>query len=498
LGKVSSWVVKVFTNNKTDIIITKKNDVYVEVKCDSDIGAELSEHFTLPVPGARFMPAYKNKVWDGKIRLFNVNGNLILFGLRFAVVRFARKRKYTFSIFDNSKDIDRGTMEEFVKALELPMEPREYQLDGIYHAIKHSRALLLSPTASGKSLIIYCLVRYYMEMMEKKILILVPTTNLVVQLHKDFRDYGFDAVTHCHCITAGFEKTAKKRIYISTWQSLYRQKRNYFDQFGTIFVDEAHLAKAKSLSGIMEKLSFCEFRFGLTGTLSKSKIDQMTLTGLFDEPKRIISTKELIDSKYISNLKINCLVLNHSDADKRIAKLATDYRGECDYLVANKARNDFVVKLAASLKGNTLVLFQYVEKHGIPLCADIKGQTTKDVRYISGIIKTDEREATRTLTEENDNVIIVASNAIFSTGINIKNLHNIVFAWPSKSQVRVLQSIGRGLRLHESKEVCNVYDIADNLSLGKKKNFGMLHFNERCSIYSNELFNVKITKINLP
>jgi superfamily II DNA or RNA helicase len=470
--------VRVFTNNKTDIIIVKKNDVYVEVKCDPDIAAELSEHFTLPVPNAHFMPAFKNKVWDGKVRLFNTTNNLIYFGLRFAVVRFARNKKYTFSIFDNSKNIDRGIMEEFVRALELPIEPRGYQFDGIHHAIKHSRALLISPTASGKSLIIYCLVRYYMEMMEKKILILVPTTNLVVQLYKDFRDYGFDYADNCHCITAGLEKTSEKRIYISTWQSLYRQKRNYFDQFGTIFVDEAHLAKAKSLSGIMEKLSFCEFRFGLTGTLDTSKINQMTLTGLFDEPKRIVSTKELIDSK-------------------QVAKLIDDYRGECDYLAANKARNDFIVKLTTSLKGNTLVLFQFVDKHGIPLCEAIKEKTKKDVRYISGIIKTEEREETRSLTEASDDVIIVASNAIFSTGINIKNLHNIVFAWPTKSQVRVLQSIGRGLRLHESKEICNVFDIADNISSGKKKNFVMRHFYERCKIYNDQLFDVQINKINL-
>tara|TARA_B100000745_G_scaffold276308_1_gene206219 strand:- start:1984 stop:3465 length:1482 start_codon:yes stop_codon:yes gene_type:complete len=489
---------RIFTDNKTDIVITKKNDVYVEVKCDPDIAAEISEHFTLSVPNAHFMPAFKNKVWDGKIRLFNITNNLIYFGLRFAVVRFSRKRGYTFSIFDNSKDIEIEFIEKFVDKLSIPLEPRDYQITGIHHAIKHSRALLISPTASGKSLIIYCLIRYYLEMMEKKILILVPTTNLVVQLYKDFKDYGFDSVKNCHCITAGLDKTHKnKRVYISTWQSLYRQKRSYFDQFGTIFVDEAHLAKAKSLSGIMEKLSFCEYRFGLTGTLSKSKIDQMTLTGLFDEPKRIVSTKELIDFKYISNLKINCLVLNHSNADKQIAKLATDYRSECDYLVANKARNDFIVKLTTSLKGNTLVLFQFVDKHGIPLCEAIKQETEKDVRYISGIIKTDEREETRSLTEANDDVIIVASNAIFSTGINIKNLHNIVFAWPSKSQVRVLQSIGRGLRLHESKEICNIYDIADNISIGKKKNFVMRHFYERCKIYNDQLFDVQINKINL-
>ena len=489
------------TNNINDLVITKKNDVYVHVKCDRGIAMELSEHFTFGVPGAKFMPSYRGGFWDGKIRLFDTKTNLIYFGLRFELARFAESRGYKFSLFDNSIDITKDDVNDFIKHLKVPLEVRDYQLDAVYHAIKHSRALLVSPTASGKSLMIYCLIRYCtlkQQKTGKKTLLLVPTIQLVSQMFKDFQVYGFDAESNCHMITSGKDKDADKPIYISTWQSVYKMKRDYFAQFNAVFVDEAHLAKAKSLSTIMEKLTDCPYRFGLTGTLDGKETNRLTLSGLFDVPKNVTTTKKLMDSGTIAKLKVNCLVLNHSKEDKKIARIIKTYQEECDYLVLNKSRNLFISKLATTLKGNTLVLFQYVEKHGVPLTEQIRGMTDKEVMYVSGITKSDEREDIREFAEKSDDdVIIVASNGTFSTGINIRNIHNIIFAFPSKSQIRILQSIGRGLRTHDSKDVCNVYDIADDIKTGKRKNYTMNHFDERCNIYRDGEFNMSINVINI-
>jgi superfamily II DNA or RNA helicase len=484
------------TNNKSDIIIKKINSVHVHVECSRDIAMELYEHFTFMVPGAKFMPTYKSGFWDGKVRMFNLNSGKIYYGLKFEVARFAETRGYTFSLFDESVSVELNQVEDIIEALNLPMKPYDYQVDAIHHAIKHNRALLVSPTASGKSLIIYCLARYHLAK-QNKVLILVPTTSLVSQLHKDFKDYGFDSDTFCHQVTAGVDKISDKPVIISTWQSVYKMGKEYFAKFDAIFVDECHLAKAKSLSTILEKMTHCDFKYGLTGTLDGTETNKLTLSGLFDVPKIVTTTKKLIDDGAISNLKVNCLILNHSKEDKKIAVAAKSYQEECDYLVLNKSRNQFISRLATSLKGNTLVLFSYVEKHGMPLKDQIAAMTDKEVRYVSGIVKAVDREETRAIAEKNDDVIIVASYATFSTGINIKNLHNIVFAFPTKSQVRVLQSIGRGLRTHKSKDICNVYDIADDIRAGKRKNYTMNHFNSRVGIYRDSEFDISMNIIDL-
>jgi len=298
-------------------------------------------------------------------------------------------------------------------------------------------------------------------------------------------------------ITGGKDKNSEERIYISTWQSVYKEKRPYYDQFGTIIVDEAHLAKATSLKSIMEKLPLCPYRFGLTGTLDGTESNKLVLSGLFDVPKKVVTTKELIDAGTISKLAVEALILNHTVEDKKIARRIKTYQEECDYLVLNKNRNQFISRLATSLNGNTLVLFQYVDKHGIPLCDQIKELTEKKVRYVSGKVKADEREETRAIAEDEDDIIIVASYQTYSTGINIKNLHNIIFAFPTKSQVRVLQSIGRGLRLHDSKDKCTIYDISDDIKKGKKKNYTLDHFYARYEIYNEAEFPVNVRTINL-
>ena len=226
--------------------ISKLNEVYLKVETDSGLARELSDYFTFEVPGARFMPAYRNKVWDGKIRLFSAQTGKIYVGLLSYVRQFCDTNEIQYIIEDNLKDeklnLQKDTTENFIKSLRPTsngklLELRDYQIDAVHSAIRKHRGLFLSPTASGKSLIIYSLVRYYDILLgEQKILILVPTTSLVEQMYSDFIDYGWSD-DFLHRIYAGHERDSPKSVYISTWQSLYKMKKPYFKQFGCVIGD---------------------------------------------------------------------------------------------------------------------------------------------------------------------------------------------------------------------------------------------------------------------
>jgi superfamily II DNA or RNA helicase len=474
--------------------IEKFDEVYIKVKAEPSVMMEMSEYFTFMVPGAKFMPAYRSKFWDGKIRLLNVMTGLLYAGLTKYVEEFCKSRDYEIEYLTDfsSENFSIKEANDFIAKLKPTMQPRDYQIDAFVHAVRERRALLLSPTASGKSFIIYLLVRYY----AKRTLILVPTTSLVSQLASDFADYGFDSDTFVHRVFAGQDKGSTKPITISTWQSVYKLPKEFFDQFDVVIGDEAHLFKAKSLTSILTKLSGCRYRFGFTGTLDGTETHRLVLEGLFGAVRKVITTKELIDQKHLADFRIKAIVLNHPDEAKKMIARANDYQAEMDYIVKLEARNKFIKNLALSLEGNTLILYQFVEKHGIHL-ANMLQNNDRSVYWVSGEVSGEQREEIRKVVEKESNAIIVASFGTFSTGVNIKNLHNIIFASPSKSRIRNLQSIGRGLRKSNTKTSSTLYDIADNLSWKTKKNYTLLHFMERVKIYNEEKFEYKIYKVNL-
>lgn len=478
------------------LIIKHYNEVYVKIECERSMAAELSEYFTFYVPGYKFMPAFRNKIWDGKIRLFNTQDNTLYGGLIDYVQKFATEREYKIEIHDNLNVDDEFSVKEatdFISMLQIPFEVRDYQLNSFIRCVRKRRALLVSPTASGKSLIIYLLTRWY----NQKTLIIVPTISLVAQLTKDMQDYGIPSDKYIHQIMAGADKDSDKQIVISTWQSIYTLPKEWFRQYQVIIGDEAHQFKAKSLTTLLSKMTQCKYRFGLTGTLDGTQTHKLVLEGLFGKQFSVTTTKELIDSGKLADFKIKALVLKHSEQKARDAK-NYKYQDEIDYLVSNYERNKFIRNLAASLKGNTLVLFQLVEKHGKVLYSMIEGFVKdREISFVHGGTTVDDREHIRQLTETQNNAIIVASYGTFSTGINIRNLHNIIFASPSKSKIRTLQSIGRGLRLGENKETAVLYDIADDLTYKSKKNFTIQHFAERMKIYGDEKFAYKIHTIEL-
>jgi superfamily II DNA or RNA helicase len=487
--------------------ISKKNEVYLYVDTERSTARALSDFFTFEVPGAKFMPAYRNRIWDGKIRLFSPATGELYHGLLPYLEKWLEDYGEEFTKdeeLNDEKQIDRPILDGFIRGLRLrnngrSIKPRDYQVDAVEHSIRKHRALLLSPTASGKSLIIYILVRYYMLLLEgkatDKILILVPTTSLVEQMYSDFIDYGWQE-EYMQKIYSGHDKNITKRVVISTWQSIYKFPKKYFEQFGMVVGDEAHLFKAKSLTTIMSKLHLCKYRFGLTGTLDGMQTHRLVLEGLFGTLNKVVTTKELIDNKTLASFQIKSLVLTYPEHECKLVK-DMSYQDEIDFIVTHPKRNEFIRDLTLNLKGNTLVLFQFVEKHGNVLYDLINNATERKVFYVYGGTETSEREEIRAITENQKDGIIIASYGTFSTGINIRNLHNIVFSSPSKSRVRTLQSIGRGLRRSESKDRACLYDVADDLTYKSKRNFTLGHFMERINIYNEEQFDYEINRIKI-
>jgi len=491
----------------SDIVINKKDDVFIKVDCETDIAHELSDFFTFKVPGAHFMPAYKSRAWDGKIRLFNVFGGELYGGLQHYVIEFANRRNLTVEYPECNNTISLEDIKSFSTELnpcanDTPITPYDYQIRAVHHAINKDRALLLSPTSSGKSFMIYSLIQYYRNTSDRKILIIVPTTSLVEQMYKDFADYSSEldpsfADDNCHMIYSGKDHKTDKQIIITTWQSIYKKKKDWFAQFGTTIGDEAHGFKSKSLTSIMTKLVDCPHKFGFTGTLDGTTTHRLVLEGLFGPVHKVITTKDLMDSNTISRLSIEAITLQYSDEAKKEVKQKT-YKEEIDWIVNHPKRNKFICDIALSREDNTLVLFQFVEKHGKKLYEELKKrEPERPIFFVSGKVKIDVREEIREITERSRNAIIVASYGTYSTGINIRNLHNIIFAHPSKSRIRNLQSVGRGLRKAEGKEKATLFDISDDLSWKKHKNYSLKHFIERVKIYNTEKFDYKLRSIRL-
>ena len=488
------------------ITVSKKNEVYLKIDTDPSTEQELSDFFTFEVPGARFMPLYKNRMWDGKVRLFSQYTKELYLGLLPYVKEFANTLEYDLQI--NIPDLgEKVNVESFTKLLKLQsggkdIQIRDYQIDAVRHALRHSRTLLLSPTASGKSLIIYTLIRYHQQQNRKQ-LIVVPTTSLVEQMYGDFQDYAtatdWKVSENCHRIYGGKEKSNEYDITISTWQSIYKFPKQWFQKFDVIYGDEAHNFKSKSLTTLMNKCTNAPYRYGTTGTLDGTQTHKLVLEGVFGAVHKVTTTKKLMEDKQLADLKIVCCTLNYTKDEERKFITKGNYQEEIDWIVQNPQRNEIIKNLTIAQEGNTLLLFQYVEKHGKVLheMIDKAVKGNRKVFFVYGGTDTQTREDIRAITEKENDAIIIASYGTFSTGINIRNLHNIVFASPTKSRIRNLQSIGRGLRRGDQKVQCKLFDIGDDLSWKSKKNYTLNHLIERVKIYNEEGFDYKLVKIDV-
>jgi superfamily II DNA or RNA helicase len=488
----------------SDVTIYKKNEVYIKLECEPHILYELSPYFTFSVESAKFMPQYRGRGWNGEIRLLSTATGEIYAGLLDKVIAKIKNHGYTYEFKDNKYynlpfEVNEEITEEGVKGYMkhiCTLNPYDYQVNAVYECLRYNRKTIVSATSSGKSYMIYALVRYYVTK-KKRVLVVFPTTSLIQQMYKDWIDYGWDAEKYCHMIYSGQEKNTELEVTLSTWQGIHKLDKSFFENYDCVIVDECHGCKSKSLIDIMKKSHNAKYRFGFTGTLSNGSKDSQThewvISGLFGPSYKAVGTKELIDKGRASKLDIECLVLKHNPQ-----KFNT-YEDEIQFIINNEQRNNFIKKLALDLKGNTLVLFARVETHGLPLYESINSgsDSNRKIFFVHGGVDVQEREQVREITERENNAIIVASYGVFSTGISIKNLHNVIFASPSKSRIRNLQSIGRVLRKGNNKDKATLYDIADDASYNSRKNYTLNHFIERIKIYNEEEFNYDITTLDL-
>lgn len=478
----------------------------MRVTSDQGIERELWDYFTFKAPNSQHSPLFRQKIWDGKIKLYNFKTKALYRGLLNHVKKFCEDRKYRCIVHfnDSTEPCSIKEVEDFMASLKLPerIEVRDYQLATIAHAIREKRMIALSAVNSGKSLSIYSIIRWF----KKKTLLIVPSKSLVVQMFKDFKEYSqndnsWQIELECSQVMEGYSKTDLNDIVITTWQSAIAQPKEWLDGYEMVIVDEAHEAKATSIKKIMETMVDTEYRFGFTGTLDDVDVHELVLTGLFGTPKTFIRTREMIDRKFSADLNLKVIMFDHTEENRAaLNKPKTkDYPTEVNFLIGYEKRNNFIVDLAHSLKGNVLIFYNFVDKHG-KILYDLtleKNDQGKQVHFVYGDVSVEDRETIRENTEKSRNNIIIASYGTYKRGINIVNLDYMIFAFPYGSKILNLQSIGRGLRRGADKTQVTMFDLADDLSKGDRKNHTYKHLEKRLKIYVNEGFKYKIYKVKI-
>ena len=505
------------------MIIQGFNESYVKLLCD-DKAQEMfiKDNYTFIMKGWEFTPKGRAGLWDGKLSYYNMYNKNFHKGLLFDLLRFCEQNNIPVSFQNLEIPKEKITLEqlrEFTKKLNIhaggnPIELHDYQEKAIIESINRERILIKSGTSSGKSLIIYVIMVYYYVHNQNQ-LIMVPSTSLVEQMYKDFIDYS----SHCTEINigqictklyTGQKPNPNASVLITTWQSLQRKDKEFFQQFNVLYGDEAHSCKATVLNDIiLNKSEHIKYRIGTTGTTSNDVVDEKqknfnekALVNLFSDIFVAVTTKELADRGISAKAHIKCIQLQYSNELRYLHKKQNwllNYQKEIKWLCQNKERREFIASLPQYFKGNTLILCNFRKEFGIPVYELLKAKyPTHHVFYLDGQNSVTEREHVRQFIENNENVILLASYGIYQQGINVKNLFNIVLAVPYKSATRILQSIGRGLRKKQGKDTVNIVDISDNLQMPKERaNITKLQADVRYKTYEQEQFECKFVKINI-
>ena len=475
--------------------ISVENDAWSRLYCsDPVLFDRLRESMTHMTPGARHMPLYKKGIWDGKLRLLSKDGAFHT-GLAERLGGMAAEMGGEVS-YDGLIGESPITMEfvvEYIESLKLPFPPRDYQVEGIYKALLRRRCLLVSPTASGKSLVAYVVARFLVDH-GMRVLIVVPSKSLVKQMIGDFIDYRSGG-NFAEGVVGGVDRSKLTTpATVSTWQSIYKEDSEFLSEWKAVIGDEVHGFKAKSLVDIMSKMTSCPVRVGMTATMNKEEVHRMTLEGLFGKPYVLTTARKLMDRGDIATLEIVPIILRYCERD-RVAMTGMRYQHEMKFITQNPARWKFIVDMVDYLQGNTVILYQFVEKHGKPLHALFEKRlenTRRPLYFFHGGVDVDAREDFRRMMEGDNNAVAVASYGTFSQGVNVKAIHNVIFASPYKSYIKVVQSLGRGLRLAENKDNLMLYDLVDEICppTGMKTNYAWKHWKSRFHTYEEENFAV--------
>ena len=474
------------------VIIEKINETYVRISAEESTLKEIDYQFRYHSKDYKFDKRFRAHTWNGYIHLFSTTNHTFLIGILPELVAFLKKSNYEYKIKGKFETEEFSEIEaiDFIKTLNIPdkYEVRDYQLKYFIKGVRNRRMVGISPTASGKSLLMYLFFRYF----NKKTLIVVPTIQLVSQMFSDFKDYGYEG--DAHLIMEGETRKTDKQLIISTYQSIYDETRTWFDSMKVILGDEVHTFQAKTLKKMMLKTTNTPVKIGVSGTLSTDELSNMTIKGLFGPICKFISTKQLIERGFSSPLYIKILKLKYLNSIYRDNSIKVDYQDEIAYILNLPERIRFLSNLAVSLKGNTFVMIRH-KNHGKAIYDEILKKATVPVYYIDGSYSGEERVELIKKIEQHEDSITICST-IFSTGINILRLNNLIFAHPAKSRIRVLQTLGRGLRKMKLKTHLMVFDIADDL-IDSVENTTLLHMKERRAIYEEEEFPFQEYNISL-
>lgn len=500
------------------VIIKKLDNSFIHISnYNRSILLKLQNAFTFYAANYRFNPKYKNGFWDGKISLFDANKNTLPVGLFKDAYQIIKSETNDLicdlCLFEHGVDVSNEEIDKFCETIKLPFKPHEHQYDAIKKCLKHKRLTIVSATSSGKSFILFVVSNMLkLHNPKEKILIVVPTAQLVEQLTKDFDDYSqnwCEFSVNVQKVYSGVKnKPGEKFITISTWQSINSTKdKSFLENYTTVLCDECHQANAKSLTKITNLCVNAEYKIGFTGSLGPQYVSERQLNGLFGPIENIISARELIDKGMAAEFDISCLILEHTlenrfrlqkkfaDLDSKEYHETDRYNLEMDFIRSIPERLQFFVDFCNRIDKNTILMFKNIE-YGKKLFYELRTKTKKRVYYIDGNVKIADRELIRNNMEKYNNCILVGSYKTISTGLNIKNIWNIGLIESSKSDISIIQIIGRSLRKLGDKRA-KLIDFVDDLSNPRFTNYSLRHFRERYRVYKKEKHDVKLLKMKL-
>lgn len=494
-------------NNTIEVF--KNNNIYFNLKLDVSQSMELKEFLSCYTENYMWSPKFKSKMWNGKVSFFSVRDQTIPIGLLPYLYTFAEKFKYKvilkFDVSTMVNDLTDEDMKEMYDTISKGTEyyPRDYQQVAIQKSLTNKRGVLEYATGSGKSLIIYYIIMFLLNQ-DKEVLLIVPNVSLVEQMFSDFKDYGWNTADEfCNKLYSKQIIMKGKPVLISTWQSVYKRSSDFFNRFDAIIIDETHCAGSSlSIQNLLKKCKNAEYRLGFTGTLPKQDVSKYNIFGYIGSNLSSLKTIDLIDKGLLSNLKIANILLQYPDEVVDEVRRAKSYQYEIDTIYDYEKRNmalDFVVDNVDD-NDNVLVLVNRIDKHlkGVQSHLE-KRYPNKKLYIIYGATPAKERERIRNKMDTEKGAILLSTYQTLSTGINIKELHHLVFFASYKSRIKILQSIGRILRLSKNKNKVIAWDIVDDFSYKSRTgkiyyNHVYKHWQERLDYYKEQGYN-NVTKL---
>ena len=480
---------------KYNITLVKLDNVWGKLITDDPHILEAAvRKFAVKVDNFWFMPAYKAGRWDGKIKFVQPDGKFYV-GIFKKVLHYVKDDNlYNIEIdpgFLNEEEtgVFKERFLENISNLEYPFEPRSYQLRGALKSSFYKRGICEHVTSSGKSFTI-CLTIHHLlqDNPDHRVIILVPKIDLVEQFVENLEEYGIPTdLVGKYC---GYQKDEDAQIVVSTWQSVYKKKA-FLRNFNVLIVDECHGLKADEVRGVAEKAINADTRLGFTGTMPAPQCEYMLIQGVLGPVIDEVDYEELQKAKQIAQIKINIVQCNYNE-QIILENEEEDFTSEKTRVETDVKRNKIICRIAKEYtdKGkNALILVKKLDH--IQDIKDIMEKAGVNYFVVTGETKVKDRNHARHEVEKSGGNVIIATTGVYSTGVSIKRLHCVLFASPGKSKIQTLQSVGRGLRLHDTKSHLHLYDVCENLKFSKK------HLKERLKYYKKAKFDYNIKEVSM-